>query len=87
MTETEKVLPQKVHIGLALVIYTDRPDLWQDKEQLKYCLATCQEDLVMFQSHNYGRPSTDDEFKIEFDAKREEEKCDTSLEESGCGCS
>jgi hypothetical protein len=85
MTETDKVLPQKVHIGVALVIYTDRPDLWQDKEQLKYCLATRQEDLVMFQTHNYGRPSTEEEFKVEFEAK--EESCDTSTEESGCGCS
>lgn len=68
MIETENVVPQKVHVGLALVIYTDRPDLWKDKENLAVSLKERQNEIEMFRTHGYGRPSEEGaEFKVEFE--------------------
>lgn len=67
-------MAQEVEIGIAIVVRTTRPDLWNTPEEIAASMVVRKDEMKLCKSHNYGRPSTDTAergFKIEFEEKED----------------
>lgn len=62
-------MAQKFRKAIALVVLTERPELWETTEDIAVSLASRQEDIELIKTHTYGIPVTGSEnepVKIEF---------------------
>jgi hypothetical protein len=77
---------QKVRVAIALVILTDRPELWNSKEEVAVSLVNRQNDIEAIRIHRFGVPvsgTENEKVRIEFE---EGEKSDAKeTEEIGSG--
>lgn len=61
---------QVVEVAVALIIRTKDPKWWKNKENVQAALGERGNDLVLFEFHDWGRPSdrpVEKEYKVEFE--------------------
>lgn len=82
MIETEKVLPQKVRMAVALVVLTEEPGFWRDQALVKAYFGDRAKDIEHIHVHNFGVPIDKEgpnPVRVEI------EEIETN-HEPGCGC-